>query len=203
MVEAHPGKEGNALSLGDATAAQWVEAIDDARALIRAGLPALAGEHRELLAEVVPVGGPMEVSLSASYKEAIGVVYISLHRSPLKMAEALVHELQHNKLNLVAWSDPILLDATTLHASPVRPDPRPLWGVLLAAHAFLLVVELYRSLERLGHPLASTATFRERLDEVLTANREAMDVVREHARPTELGRTIIGGMDRLERRQRS
>ncbi|MFZ5479986.1 MAG: aKG-HExxH-type peptide beta-hydroxylase [Myxococcota bacterium] len=187
MVEAHPDKEGNALSLGSATAAEWLAALDGARALVRAASPALADEHRSLLATVVPVGGPMEKSLSASYREAVGTVYVSLHPSPAKMAEALIHELQHTKLNLLTFVDPVLADGgDELHASPVRPDPRPLWGVLLAVHAFVPVAELYF---HLGD--------RARLAEVIAQNREAMGVVARHARPTEVGRRLIEGLARV------
>jgi HEXXH motif-containing protein len=202
MVDAHPDKAGNALSLGDATVPEWVASLDEARRLVRVGLPALADEHRSLLATVVPVGGPSEVSLSASYQEVVGLVYVSLHPSPLTMAEALVHELQHNKLNLLAHVDPVLADrGETLHASPVRPDPRPLLGVLLAAHAMLPVVALHRALDAAGEPVARTETARERVDQLVRGNREAMDVVRAHARPTELGRALVEGMDLLERAQ--
>ncbi len=201
-VEAHPDKEGNALSLGTASVAEWVAALDAARALIRTALPALADEHRSLLAMVVPVGGPMERSLSASYQEVIGLVYVSLHPSPLKMAEALVHEVQHNKLNLVAHVDPLLVDGGAgLYPSPVRPDPRPLWGVMLAVHAFLPVAAMFRALAEQGHPLAATEGFRVRFREVLDVNHDGMAVVREHARPTELGARLVAEMDRLETEQ--
>ena len=188
-IEAHPDKEGNTLSLGTASAGDWLAALDTARALVRAALPALADEHRMLLASVVPVGGPMEKSLSASYREALGVVYLSLHPLPMKMVEALVHELQHTKLNLLTFSDPVLVDGGIgTHASPVRPDPRPLWGVLLAVHAFVPVAELY--LHARGTPAADDA----RLAEVVAVNREALDVVMAHAEPTELGRRLLDGL---------
>lgn len=202
MVEAHPDKAGNALSLGAASAAEWVAALDAARALVRATLPALADEHRRLLAQVVPVGGPMEVSWSASYREAVGVVYVSLHPDPLKMAEALIHELQHSKVNLAWYSDPILADGPeAVYASPLRPDPRPLWGVLLAAHAFLPVVEMYRCLADQDHPWSRAGTFRERWREMVGKNREALDVVAPHAHPTPLGRALLDGMLALQAEQ--
>lgn len=185
MVEAHPDKEGNAVSMGTATAETWVAALDDARALVREALPALADEHRALLAAAVPVGGPMERSLSASYREALGVVYLSLHPSRAKMAEVLIHELQHTKLNMLTFTDPLLENPDGLYTSPVRPDPRPLWGVLLALHAFVPVASLYRHTGDAA-----------RLAEVREANREALAVVRAHARPTAVGRVLIEGLER-------
>ena len=56
---------------------------------------------------VVPVGFHAEQHLSASYREAPGLVYLTLHPSPLTLAEAIIHETQHVKLNALSWLDPI------------------------------------------------------------------------------------------------
>ena len=47
---------------------------------------------------------------SDSVREAPGVIYMSLHPDPLTMAEAIVHETQHTKLNSMTWLDPVLLN---------------------------------------------------------------------------------------------
>ena len=73
--------------------------------------------------------------------------------------------------------------------SPVRPDLRPVLGVLLAAHAFLPVAALHRALIASGHPLADP----ERLQAVDRLNREALAVLAD-ARPTEVGRVLLDGM---------
>ena len=39
------------------------------------------------------------------------------------------------------------------YKSPVRPDPRPLWGILLAVHAFLPVAVMHRRLRADSHPI--------------------------------------------------
>lgn len=190
-VEAHPDKHGNAVDLGGRGVNEWLTALDAARALIRTHLPALAAEHAQVLAGVVPVGFEPEKSLSASYFEAIGQVYVSLHPQTVVMAEALIHETQHNKLNLLLWSDPLLEEDGALHVSPVRPDPRPLRGVLLAAHAFLPVADLHRALIAARHPLADP----ERLASVERVNSEALDVLAA-ARPTAIGKVLFDGMRR-------
>jgi hypothetical protein len=202
MVEAHPDKEGNTLDLGSKSPERWVEALHSARALIAETLPELANEHRSLLALVVPVGTHGARSLSASYREAIGQVYVSFLEDSRSLAEALVHETQHNKLNLLSLVDPILEDrGQALYKSPVRPDPRPLWGILLAVHAFLPVAEMYRTLQEIAHPTTSSDRFLAHFAEIRSGNHEGMELLREHARPTVLGRQLLEGMDRLERRQ--
>lgn len=196
MMEAHPDKEGNTLSLGTAPLGAWLGALDAAREAVAEGLPALAAEHRQLLATVIPVGGPSERSLSASYQEAPGLVYLSLHPSRLTMAEALVHEVQHGKLNLVAHVDPLLEDAGQLYTSPVRPDPRPLWGVLLAVHAFVPVEALHDAWAAAGHPVAREEGFATRREQVRALNREGWETLRTHARPTEAGARLLEGLGR-------
>ncbi|MBM4392312.1 MAG: hypothetical protein FJ090_14420 [Deltaproteobacteria bacterium] len=194
MMELHPDKSGNALDFGQATPAEWVASIDRARARVARYLPALAAEHRTLLAGIVPVGQHGEKSLSASYKEAIGLAYLSLHPSSLTMTEALVHEVQHTKANLLSWSDPLVENSDERYPSPVRPDPRPLWGVLLAVHAFLPVALIHRAMYQSGDPEHDPGRYRE----VLQVNHDGMEVLRAHARPTPLGRQLVDGMDALE-----
>lgn len=204
MVEAHPDKEGNALDFGTATPTEWVTALDAARDMMQQALPELAEEHRRLLTLLVPVGTHGSRSFSASYREAIGQVYLSLVPEPLALAEALIHETQHNKLNLLSLLDPILEDrGQTLYRSPVRPDPRPLWGILLAVHAFLPVALLYRQLQESNHPLTQNDRFTQHFQEILRGNQEGMEVLRQHARPTPEGKRLLEGMDALERMQQS
>lgn len=197
-LEAHPDKNGNAVDLAGRTPAEWVAALDEARALISEVLPALAAEHASVLGQVVPVGFEPEKSLSASYREAIGTVYLTLHPKVGVMAEALIHEVQHNKLNLLSWSDPLIQDDGSLHVSPVRPDPRPLLGVLLAVHAFLPVAELHLALLTGGHPAGDPT----RLAAVMRANRDGLEVL-SAARPTAIGKELLDGMIALEAEQRA
>src|SRR5690606_5269945 len=111
------------------------------------GLPELRVEIGANLQRVVPVGCDDKRHFSASYREAPGLVYLSLHPSPLTMAEAIVHETQHAKLNALGWLDPVLHNGhDTWTSSPVRPDLRPLMGVLMAVHAFIPVAALHGAL---------------------------------------------------------
>jgi hypothetical protein len=195
MTEAHPDKSGNALSFDDTPVEGWVAAINLARARLRTYVPELAREHANVLVGVVPVGQHEQISLSASYQEAPGLAYLSLHPDSVTMSEALVHETQHSKLNLVAWTDAVLENHGELYRSPVRPDPRPLWGVMLAVHAFLPVARLHRAMIDAGAPEANPRRYLE----VCRVNHEGMEVLRGAARPTPAGAAILAGMDALER----
>ena len=136
--------------------------------------------------------------LSASYREALGLCYLTLHPSCLTMAEALIHETQHGKINALSYLDPILHNAfTEWSPSPVRPDLRPLWGVLLAVHAFAPVSLLHARLAEMGHPLSMEPNFARRRTEVLQGNVRGMDILLNSAKPTPVGARILHDMKRL------
>jgi len=192
MHEAHPDKGGNAIDLGGKGVEAWLSSLRGALALVATHLPDLRSEMSLYLQQIVPVGFFEDRHLSASYREAIGTVYLSLHPSPMTMVEALVHEFQHNKLNALFESDDVLENAHhPLYASPVRPDPRPLHGVLLAVHAFLPVARLYERMIAAGNRDLD-ARFRD----VIRINREGTEVLLAHARPTALGKGLLDEMAR-------
>ena len=204
MDEAHPAKEGNALSLGGRDESEWVAALADAVQRTVRYLPAFAGEFALGLSQVVPVGHHEQQHLSASYRESVGTIYMTLHPDPLTMTEALIHEFQHNKLNAALDLDPFLHNAfDELVASPVRPDPRPLHGVLLAVHAFVPIAELLLRLRDAGDPIASSHRFSVRLSEIVQRNHEGLATLLAHGRPTAAGARMLAEMTALDLRHRA
>ncbi|HEY1691417.1 MAG TPA: HEXXH motif-containing putative peptide modification protein [Polyangiaceae bacterium] len=194
MHEAHPDKHGNAVDLGGRPVDEWLASLRAALALLAEHLPDLRAEMDLYVRQVVPVGFFEDRHLSASYREAIGTLYLSLHPSPLTMVEALVHEFQHNKLNALFESDDVLENADApLFASPVRPDPRPLRGVLLAVHAFVPVAVLYEKLAAAGE-----RGVERRFEDVVRINREGTEVLLPNARPTEVGRGVLEELARWD-----
>jgi HEXXH motif-containing protein len=199
--EAHPNKSGNAVDLGGRPETEWIAMLDEAFALVERFLPETFAEMRLMLQQVVPVGYDDVRHLSASYREAIGTMYVTLHPQVMTMTEAVVHEFQHNKLNVAAEDVEFLTNAFhPLYPSPVRPDPRPLWGILLAVHAFLPVAELYRRMRDARHPLAANPSFEARLSDVDLKNHEGMEMLRAHAQLTPAGAALFADLEALEQR---
>ena len=197
--EAHPDKQGNRVDLGGQPVAAWVASLRAAIALIDAHLPLLGEELRSVVRLCVPVGYDEEKHLSASYEEAIGTIYLTLHPNLMTMVEAVVHEGSHNKLNTAFRLDPLLINGfAPLYASPVRPDPRPLHGVVLAVHAFLPIARLYEAMRKAGHELAKSPYFRERLRQIIHINREGSATVLEHAQPTPAGQGLLAEFRTLD-----
>ena len=199
MFEAHPDKSGNAIDLGGREVPEWVDALGAAYDVVDQYLPEIAAEMRLMLRQVVPVGYYAEKHLSASYAEAVGTVYLSLHDNLMTMTEALVHEFQHNKLNALLFLDPLLVNADTpLFTSPVRPDPRPLRGVLLAVHAFQPVACLYERMIEAGDARTASPDARRRFLQVVGINRRGCEVLLPNAEPTVIGRGLFDEIARWD-----
>ena len=198
-LEDHPDKQGNRIDLGGRTPAAWTQALHDALALIRVALPTWHAELPVALQRLIPVGYEPERHLSASYREAPGLAYLTLHPDPVTLAEAIVHETQHGKLNLLSWLDPVLHNGRTFWTpSPVRPDLRPLLGVLLAVHAFVPVAALHHGLAVADHPSARTDRFAERRAQVLAGNARGLAILEAHADATATGRRVLGELGALQ-----
>ena len=199
QLEAHPDKSGNALDLGGKGQELWSAALREALEIIAGPMPELRAEIDVVLQQVVPVGYDEQRHLSASYQEAIGTVYLSLHPQAMTMTEALIHEFSHNKLAVLLEQGPLLENAFwPLYPSPVRPDPRPLHGVLLAVHAFLPVARLYELMIAGDDPRARHPEFHARFAAIVAGNSEGAEVLRTHARATPLGAPLLAEIDRWD-----
>jgi HEXXH motif-containing protein len=201
QFETHPDKAGSGLDLGGKSADEWTSALRDALDLVRLGLPSIADEIDLLIEQLVPVGYDAERHLSASYAEFVGTIYLSLHPDVLTLAEALIHEHSHNKINMLWTLAPVLDNAfAPLYSSPFRPDPRPLHGVLLGVHAFLPVERLYEELEARNHPVMRQSGIEQRRQRVRERNAAACDMLKLHAQPTASGRPIVEEIARCNAR---
>ncbi|MBI3785636.1 MAG: hypothetical protein HY270_19760 [Deltaproteobacteria bacterium] len=199
--EAHPDKAGNHIDLGGRSPEEWVKVLDESFALVEQFMPGEFAEMGTLLHEIVPVGYDEVRHLSASYREAVGTVYMTLHPNVMTMTEAVIHEFQHNKFNVSAYSVEYITNAFhPLYKSPVRPDPRPLWGILLAVHAFLPVAELYRRMRDAGHSWSALPEFQRRMSDIDLKNHEGMEMLRANAKLTPAGRAMFDDLEALEQR---
>jgi HEXXH motif-containing protein len=202
MDEAHPNKSGNALDLGGHPAEEWIATLRESFKLVDQYLPLIGEEMRLLLRLIIPVGYHDQKHLSASYQEAVGTIYMTLHPSLMTMTEALIHEFQHNKINAAFHLDPMLHNAfSPLYTSPVRPDPRPLHGIVLAVHAFQPIAKLYEHMTDAEHPASKSESFQRRFRDIIRMNRAGSQTVLTHAQPTPMGLKLFEEMRALEREQ--
>lgn len=134
--------------------------------------PAHLAALREFVRSVVPVAGPPDSRpASAVSRTATGSIALSLAGDADIVAELLVHELQHTKLN-------VLLDLVDLyqpgtaarHHAPWRLDPRPVGALLHGAYAHLGVADVWRA--RGGDVTAGNVTYRYWLEQTARATRD-------------------------------
>jgi HEXXH motif-containing protein len=202
MEEAHPDKFGNAIDLGGHPLEEWLTTLRASFAMVDKYLPHIGEEMRLMLKWIVPVGYHDQKHLSASYQEAVGTIYMTLHPNLMTMTEALVHEFQHNKINAAFHLDPMLHNAfSPLYKSPVRPDPRPLHGVILAVHAFQPIAKMYELMTAGNDPISMTPPFQRRFRDIIRMNRAGSRTVLENAQPTMIGQGLFNEMTALEQEQ--
>jgi len=191
--DTHPDKHGNFLTLGDAERDEWLTGLLEAVNLVRSYAPGIYAEL--LLAKqcLVPLGTNAESHESASYLEFLGLIYLTLHPNSVTMAEALIHEFSHAKLNLVLRFDSVFTNAFGEYLpSPYRPDPRPLHGLVLGLHAFQ-AVEKFLS-EFLCDPKTQdnqVTGLQRRWADLREKNRQALETIMIHGTPTRVGESLL------------
>lgn len=129
--------------LTEAEFAEWRKLLHEAWDVLTLHHP----EHAHELAAGLRTLGPIEPDLDtvgASSPAAFGGIRLSANGSATEFAEALVHEMQHSKLNallsLVKLTDD---DHARRYLAPWRDDPRPLVGVIHGIYAFACGVEFW------------------------------------------------------------
>ncbi|GGK72223.1 HEXXH motif domain-containing protein [Mangrovihabitans endophyticus] len=114
--------------------------------LLRTEQPAHARAMRGGLRAIVPLRAPTDgTQVSASVRGCFGAVGMSPTDDPVLLAELLVHEFQHEKLNaLLDLVDLCADDGPARFHAPWRPDPRPAAAVMQGVYAFAGVAGFWR-----------------------------------------------------------
>ncbi|MFT7834977.1 HEXXH motif-containing putative peptide modification protein [Saccharothrix sp. BKS2] len=124
---------------------EWRKLLGEAWDLLTERHPGPAEELSAGLAALVPLDARRDV-FAASSAAAFGAIALSPKRSAVEFGEALVHELQHSKVNaLLELVELHTGDDAPVHYAPWRDDPRPLEGLLHGVYAFVSVVEFWHA----------------------------------------------------------
>lgn len=174
---------------------RWTEQLDEAWRILTRWHPGYAEELAAGLMTIVPLPVADNV-FAASSSSAFGSVAMSPKRSAAEFAEALVHELQHSKLNA-------LLDLTQLCCSgpapwlyaPWRDDCRPIFGLLHGIYSFVSIVEFW-AVQR-SHTIPTEKkraefAFHYRRSQL----RSVIEAVHSHPGLTDLGREFVAGVEK-------
>jgi HEXXH motif-containing protein len=124
-------------ALEGAAFARAAQRLNDALALLDAGVPELAQELRTLVHEVIVVDKPGHWPFGASSFQLWGALFLKLapEASRVEIAEALAHESAHALLFGFSMGRPLVEnEPDELYPSPLRSDPRPMDGVVHATY---------------------------------------------------------------------
>jgi len=163
--------------------------LDQALTLIAEADPALAGEVRALVRQVVfaaPGGDAPEFGGTTSFY-LWGAQVQNIHCFPdaPALAEAVVHESAHSLL--FGWSTGAPLvdnDPQQLFPSPMRDDPRPMDGVV---HASFVVARLHYLATR---PQMAGTTLPSLADDYEKRFRATDEIIMRHGRFTSVGEPL-------------
>lgn len=184
------GEPRRPTELTESEFAEWSKLLHEAWDVLTLNHPAHA---RELVAGLSALGPiPPDVdTVGSSSPAAFGAIRLSANGSATEFAEALVHEMQHSKLNallgLVKLTDD---DHGRRYLAPWRDDPRPLVGVVHGVYAFTCGVEFWLAQEpavRESETRYITFTIAYRLLQV----RRALRTLRDSACLTRPGEALV------------
>jgi HEXXH motif-containing protein len=170
--------------------AEWHKLLDEAWDALTLWQPGHARELATGLRMLTPIERDAGIT-GASSPSAFGGIALAANSSALELAETLIHEFQHSKLNALLTLTKLVDDAygTRVYA-PWRDDPRPVTGLLHGVYAFVAGVEFWLSQrDHLSEPEARCAefAFAYRRRQV----RHAVDLLLASGRLTELGTRLV------------
>lgn len=178
----HPAWQGVKVEAAQTVTAQELSKIEAALQLIQSSSVRAASLVGEVCAAIclLRANGRMDLGscVSLTSKFIPGLIYFT--PAPVIMtAESIVHEAAHLWLSRFELTGDLYIDADRKVASPLRPDPRPVSGLLHQIWVLTNLVPFYRDLSRLDLPL-------------ITANSEKLARrVAQHAMDLEAGLGVI------------
>lgn len=131
-----------ALSIATSADTDLVEKFDRAYTLLDKILPAQAGEVRAVTEYIVPLRGSHFVGGSDITLFGASFLRLDTSWSVLCFADHIIHEAAHQLMHAHHESSPLLLNKNEIGAfSPIRADPRPLYGSFHATFVFLRLAQ--------------------------------------------------------------
>jgi hypothetical protein len=123
--------------------------IEDSVNIISTSIPANFIELGHYANTIVPFWHP-DIS-GTSIEGANGLIFVRLEDEQIDTIDHIVHEWAHNKFELILNDYNLWLDDNELHYSPIRSEPRHLYGVFHANYVLLVVSQALRFLAK-QHP---------------------------------------------------
>ena len=127
--------------------------------------------------------------------EMPGAFVASVVENPFVLADHFIHELQHNRLQLIEEAGPLFeagAGEDARYYSPWRDKPRGLYGIFHGVYVFVGVQRFWAAVHAAPEVGADDRTFAlDRLLRLPVQLELALGVLQSHARLTALGRLIL------------
>lgn len=180
--------------LDEIEAAHWCKQITEAWQILALWHRAHALELNTSLRTLIPI--PSVGLTGASSSAAFGAIALGPADTATSLAETLLHEVQHSRLN--ALFDMLRLhddDGVARWYAPWRDDPRPLAGVLHGIYAFIAAV-VYGMVQRDLVPEMEARAVNLKFALRRCQTREAVTALRATEELTDLGRALVSAVDK-------
>ena len=154
-----------------------IQALHDVFVLLEKIWPQQLEEIKELLD--VAVIFRCDKAIGFTDVETNGAIYIKEEsiKDPVELAELIVHEASHGDLNMLLATDAMFTNPPEeTYMSPLRPDPRPMFGVF---HQLFVLMRLRKFYQCVKHV---DARYDDQLEKVEVATQAAYKVVNENAK---------------------
>ena len=172
--------------------------VEEGLSLLRLADAPWYDEVRRLLRLVVVGSAPLDTDdlfngTSTFFFWGGSLINAEARRSPVSIIDLLIHESSHLLLFGLSADGALLSNkGEERYSSPLRSDPRPIDGIL---HACFVSSRVHLAMNRLLDSGILTAKNEkraaERRDHNARSARIALDVLKKHARPTELGKNVL------------
>lgn len=183
-------------SVDEASISACLSRLKTALDWLEQALPLWWKEAQHSLDRVVLLTGVGERGSTLSRRQAPGQMGVTVDDSPLDIATSLIRQVQHGKLDTLAWFDPILNDA---HGQWVPTQPvgtrRPLWDAMRSVQTGVVLAAFYDRLCALD--LVGERDVVQRWARQLDRNGDDLNVCRAHGEPTGTGAQWLSGLQSL------
>lgn len=119
---------------------EWRDLFANAFDIVKQVSPGFMDEINHIIKKILPFSISSGSHNSGSYSDVIGHLLMSypvdMPNPELALLEAILHEYNHNKLNLIMQTETLILShKQEIYYSPYRPDARHIHGIYLWIHA--------------------------------------------------------------------
>lgn len=177
---------------------EWKTLFAQSFAIVQAVSPWFMNEINQIIKKIIPFDVSIGNHNSGSYSDVIGHIAMSypieIESPEIAVLEAILHEYNHNKLNLILQTESLILNNhRELYYSPYRPDARHIHGIYLGLHALAGAYWVIWQAHIAGI-LTLSDNWLEKAVLYTLKNGLSLQVLDHHARLTPLGREFLEEM---------